>query len=144
MKHDAPLDDARLVQVARGLGERAADRLDVERAARGVVARWRAEPRHLAARPALIGIAPAWLRIAAALVLVVGGAVALGIWRGGARGLAAPTEIVDLSDLSAGELNELLSSVAETPGAEPVLPQDVGLDDLTASQLRVLLESLEA
>lgn len=143
MKNDAPLDDARLVQVARGLGERAADRLDVERAARGVVARWRAEPRH-PTRPALFGIAPAWLRIAAALVLVVGGAVALGIWRGGVRGLAAPTEIVDLSDLSAGELNELLSSVAETPGAEPVLPQDVGLDDLTASQLRVLLESLEA
>src|SRR5205814_1977877 len=86
---------------------------------------------------------PAWLKIAAALVVVAGaGVVARGVWP--ARpGAGAPVETVDLSDMSAPQLRELLRSV-EQPGApEPVSSQDVGLEDLSPAQLRALLASLE-
>src|SRR5256885_163728 len=69
-----------------------------------------------------------------------------GVWP--ARpGVTLPVETVDLSDMSAPQLRELLRSV-EQPGdeggaAEPVWSQDVGLEDLSPAQLRALLASLE-
>src|SRR2546429_8325117 len=70
MNDDATLHDDKLQEVARRLGARAAERLDVERTAQAVVARLRTEPR---AEIRVLGwIRPAWLRIAAVLVVVVG------------------------------------------------------------------------
>ena len=141
MKDDATLHDARLQELAQRLGTRAAERLDVERTAQAVVARLREEARG-PARPS-VWSQPAWLKIAAALVVVAGaGVVARAVWP--ARpGAAAPVETVDLSDMSAPQLRELLRSV-EQPGApEPVSSQDVGLEDLSPAQLRALLASLE-
>src|SRR5207247_3705514 len=70
MNDDATLQDDKLQEVARRLGARAAERLDVEGTAQAVVARLRTEPR---AEIRVLGwIRPAWLRIAAMLVLVVG------------------------------------------------------------------------
>jgi hypothetical protein len=144
MKDDAPLDDARLVHVARGLGSHAADRLDVEGVVRAVLGRWRAEPAPAARGPQL-GFAPVWLRIAAAFVIVVGGGLLVrAVWQGGAHDLAVPVEVVDLSDLSSGELNELLRTQAEPASAEPVSSLEVGLEDLSVPQLRVLLASIGA
>ena len=58
-------------------------------------------------------------------------------------GAPAPVETVDLGDMSAPQLRELLQSL-EQPGApEPVSSQDVGLEDLSPAQLRTLLASLE-
>ena len=58
-------------------------------------------------------------------------------------GAAAPVETVDLSDMSAPQLRELLRSVEQADAPEPVSSQDVGLDDLSPAQLRALLASLE-
>src|SRR5207245_7675618 len=73
MNDDATLHDDELQEVARRLGARAAERLDVEGTAQAVVARLRTEP---CAEMRVLGwIRPAWLRIAAMLVIVVGGGV---------------------------------------------------------------------
>ena len=141
MKDDATFHDAKLQELAQRLGARAAERLDVERTAQAVVARLHEEAR-APARPS-VWSQPAWLKIAAALVVVAGaGVVARGVWP--ARpGAPAPVETVDLSDISAPQLRELLRSF-EQPGApEPVSSQDVGLEDLSPAQLRTLLASLE-
>jgi hypothetical protein len=135
MNDDGTLHDAKLQDVARRLGARAAERLDVERTAQAVVARLRQQPRRSP---------PAWLKIAAALVIVAGaGVVARGVWPA-PSGAAAPVETVDLSDMSAQQLRELLRNVEQAGAPEPVLSQDVGLEDLSPAQLRTLLASLEA
>ena len=140
--HELP--DAKLQEIAQRLGARAAERLDVERTAEAVVARLRTEPR---AEVRVLGwIQPAWLRIAAVLLLLVGaGVVALNV-RGPHLTTPLPPASAggELSELSGDELRIVLEGL-EAPGAERqgVSPQDVGLEDLSASQLRALLESLE-
>ncbi len=144
MNDDATLHDDKLQEVARRLGARAAERLDVERTAQAVVERLRTEPR---ADVRVLGwIQPAWLRIAAVLVLVVGaGVVALNV-RSSQLTTSQPSASAggELSELSGDELRIVLAA-PEEPGAERqgVSPQDVGLEDLSAPQLRALLESLE-
>ena len=52
----------------------------------------------------------------------------------------------DLNDLSAAQLQELLQTVEQggaDQGGEAVSAQDVGLEDLSTSELRALLQSLE-
>ena len=138
------LSDAKLQEIAQRLGARAAERLDVERTAEAVVARLRAEPR---AEVRVLGwIQPAWLRIAAVLLLLIGaGVVALNV-RGPQPTTPLPPASAggELSELSGDELRIVLAALEE-PGAERqrVSPQDVGLEDLSAPQLRALLESLE-
>jgi hypothetical protein len=143
MNDDGTLHDAEVRDVAQRLGARAAARVDVERTAQAVVARLRAQQRTPRSRWAPTWSQPAWFKIAAALVIVAGaGLVARAMWA--PSGGAAPIETVDLSDMSAPQLRELLQSV-EQPGApEPVSSQDVGLEDLSPAQLRMLLAALEA
>ena len=144
MNDDATLHDAKLQEVARRLGAHAAERLDVERTAQAVVARLRTEPR---AQVRVLGwIQPAWLRIAAVLLLLVGaGVVALNV-RGPQPTTPLPPASAggELSELSGDELRIVLAALQE-PGAERqgVSLQDVGLEDLSALELRALLESLE-
>ena len=136
------MSDAKLQEVAQRLGARAAERLDVERAAQAVVDRLRTEP---GAEVRVGWIRPAWLRIAALLVMVVGaGVVALNVR---IPGFMPPVPSApaggELSELSGDELREVLESVAQLGGEQQaVSAQDVGLDELSASQLRALLESL--
>jgi len=144
MNDDGTLDDAGLREVARRLGVRAADRVDVERTAQAVVARLREEQRAPLRGGAWTWSQPVWLKIAAALVIVAGaGLVARGVWHA-PSGAAAPVEPADLSDMSAPQLRELLRSVGQPSTPEPVSSQDVGLEDLGPAQLRALLASLEA
>jgi hypothetical protein len=145
------LDDARLRRVAQQLGAAAAERLDVESTARGVLERLRREARR-PARP--WWLAPVWLRAAAAAAAVAALGVAGALLRGaGHRArdgdeLAAPAS-VELRELSADQLRELLQTVTAlaAPGAPAaaavVATQDVGLDDLAVPELRDLLQSLE-
>lgn len=142
--NDDTLHDGKLQEVARRLGARAADRLDVERTAQAVVARLRTEPR---ADIRVLGrIRPAWLRIAAALLMVVGaGVVALNVRIPLSTTPVPPaTASGELSELSGDELRAVLEAVGQ-PGGEQqeVSPQDLSLEDLSAPQLRALLESLE-
>ena len=144
MNDDATLHDDKLQEVARRLGTRAAERLDVERTAQAVVERLRTEPR---AEVRVLGwIQPAWLRIAAVLLLLVGaGVVALNV-RGPQPTTPLPPASAggELSELSGDELRIVLAALQE-PSAERqgVSPQDVGLEDLSALELRALLEWLE-
>ena len=135
-------DDARLQDIAKRLGAQAAERLDVERTARLVVERLRQQP---AARPAWIQIA--WLRIAAVLVIVVGGAFAVRqVWpRHEHRGDTAHFVADDLSDLSTDQLRDVLARLDETLDRRTtVLPEgSTDIDELDAQQLRVVLRSLE-
>ena len=144
MNDDAPLDDGKLQEVARRLGARAADRLDVERTAQAVVTRLRTEPR---ADIRVLGrIRPAWLRIAAALLMVVGaGVVALNVRVPlFTTPVPAATASGELSELSGDELRAVLEAVGQAGGEQQeVSPQDLSLEDLSAPQLRALLESLE-
>ncbi len=143
MNDDATVHDAKLREVARRLGARAAERLDVERTAQAVVGRLRTDPR---AEVRVLGwIRPGWLRIAALLVMVVGaGVVAVNVRIPGVMPpVPSATAGGELSELSGDELREVLESVAQLGGEQQaVSAQDVGLEELSASQLRALLESL--
>ncbi len=143
MNDDATLHDDKLHEVARRLGARAAERLDVERTAQAVVARLRTEPR---APVRVLGwTRPAWLRIAAVLVMVVGGGVVVrSLWHKPTTTTLAAAAGAELNDLSADQLRQVLEAVGEPGGdLETVSSQDVSLDDLSALELRALLESLE-
>jgi hypothetical protein len=146
MNDDATLHDARLQELARRLGTRASERLDVERIGQVVVERLRTEPR----AEVWVLMHPSWLRIAAALVILVGAGVAApSVWR--SWFIVPPPPPVataggELGDLSADQLRELLGAVGQgQPSGEQqtVSWQDVGLEDLSAPQLRALLVSLE-
>ena len=132
-------EDAKLHEGAQRLGAAAAERLDVERIAAAVVERLR-EPAPVA-RPAWTQ-AP-WLRIAAAVIVLAGGGALL-------RQILTPrvphtAHFVtdDLTDLSADQLRDVLSTLDETLDSVGTTPPESGLDDLDAQQLRTVLRSLE-
>jgi len=140
--NDHDVQDERLEAQARRLGARAAERLDVERTAAAVVRRLHEQP----AVTAVWWARPAWLRIAAAVVLLLGGGV---VYRG--VRVAAPASAVagweGLNRLSSDQLRALIQSldepllVVEEEGLAS--SQEAGLEDLSAGQLRELLSSLE-
>jgi hypothetical protein len=134
-------DDAKLQEIAKRLGARAAERLDVAQTARAVLERLREQP----AAPSA-WVQPAWLRIAAALVILVGGAVGLRqVWRGYGDDHAAHFVADDLRDLSADQLRDVLATLDETLTRDSTaLPDGSGdIDELDAQQLRAVLRSLE-
>ena len=138
-------DEAKLEAMAQRLGAQASERLNVERTAAAVIERLRAEPPN-ASRWSWIQ--PTWLRIAAALVLLVGGGLT------GRRILVQPGngggghEIAhfvrdDLTDLSADQLREVLSRLDETLDLGRIPTPEADLENLDAQQLRAVLRSLE-
>lgn len=134
------MDDRDLERMARDFGSRAADRIDVERVAAGVVARLREDHDTGRSRERRWWRSPAVLRIAAAVVVLAGGGlVARNVLDRGdaARGAVFPA----LVELSPAELLEIADSLSfETPVHEGVA---VGLQDLTEEQLRELLRLME-
>ena len=135
------LPDAKLQELAQRLGVRAAERLDVERTAQAVVTRLRETPR--ASVVTRLWMQPAWLKLAATVVLLLGaGAVTRGLWR--PPGSAAAGEAAAaLNELTTDQLQQLLEIVDQPTEAAPESPTDASLEDLTAPQLRELLRSLE-
>jgi hypothetical protein len=133
-------EDAKLHEVARRLGAAAADTLDVDRIAARVVERLRSEPA-AAARPSWIQ--PAWLRIAAALLVLVGGGLVLRQVWSPTTGHGAHFVTDDLSDLSADQLRDVLTTLDETLDLGGTTLPEADLDDLDAQQLRAVLRSLE-
>lgn len=137
---DANLQDAKLHEAAQRLGAQAAERLDVEATARGVLERLRAEPR----AEGWMWRGPVWLRVAAALLVLAGGAI---LARNTLQPPATPLAIssgADLSGLSPAELQELLAGMDQT--LNPAVSQADSFDDLdglTEEQVRAVLESLE-
>jgi len=140
-------EDAKLLEAARRLGTAAADKLDVDRIAARVVERLRSDTSS-EARPSWIQ--PAWLRIAAAVVIVVGGAVVVSQLTPGRRPGVSPAHAAhlvadDLSDLSADELQAVLASFDDLTTVDSVAVPESSNDlrELDAQQLRAVLRSLE-
>ncbi len=134
------LPDAELREVARRLGARAAERLDVEATAYVVLERLRETPPRV--RP--VWRRPAWLSLAAALVLLLGTGIAL---RTGHQAPPPPVSVVapagvDVNDLSPDQLREVLNAI-DQPMNNGTGSADAGLEDLSAPELRRLLHSLE-
>ncbi|HLQ59382.1 MAG TPA: hypothetical protein VK113_07700 [Gemmatimonadales bacterium] len=134
--------DARIESLAKRLGNEAAARLDVDATARKVVERLREQP----ARRAL-WIHQTWLRIAASLVIVVGGAVAIRHGQPARTDRAHDAHFVadDLRDLSTDELRDVLAGFDEMVGSSTVAVPEGSTDlrELDAHQLRAVLRSLE-
>jgi len=140
VNQDAKSRDAKLLDAAQRLGVAAAERLDVERVAAAVVERLRAEPAG-AMRPAWLQ--PAWLRIAAAVVVLVGGGLVWQTMKNPTPSHVAHFVTDDLSDLSAAQLQDVLNTLDETLDSGSTTLPDSDLEDLDAQQLQAVLRSLE-
>jgi len=144
VKPDEQLQDAKLQEVARRLGAQAADRLDVERTARAVLARLRDEPRAMGGGGSWVWRQPAWLRVAAAVVvLVTGGLVTRAVLVERGPTDAGHYVAEDLSDLSTTQLQQLLSTLDQTLDPSAPAAPEPSLDQLTEDELRAMLRSLE-
>jgi len=133
------LQDGKLQELAQRLGARAAERLNVEVTAAAVLRRLREREQQ---RP-LRWQQPAWLRAAAAVVLIAGGVVL-------ARSIGPtlpvhPAHYVaeDLNGLSATELRDVLNGLDQTLQQNGPARSDAGLDELSPEQLKTVLRSLE-
>jgi hypothetical protein len=134
--------DDELERLAQRLGARAAEQLDVERVADAVVVRLRQRPASPLRR--WVGQAPAWLRIAAGAVLILGVGI---VARGGRRDRPPVAAVMvplseDLSGLSAAQLREAIAALDQPLSDDGGVP-DTGLEGLTTDELRALLRSLE-
>jgi hypothetical protein len=131
------MNEERLNELARTLGTRASERVDVESTARRVVERLREQPAH---QPP-IWVRATWLRIAASVVILVGGAITLRqVWPGtGSDDHVTHFIADDLRDLSTDELRTLLTSFDEIIGESGVPDSTSDLQELDAQQLRELL-----
>ena len=133
-------EDAKLHSAARQLGAAAAERIDVERIATAVVQRLREQP-VATGRPAWMQ--PAWLRIAAVLLVLVGGG--LMVRQFGRPQVAHGAHFVtdDLTDLNVDQLRDVLNTLDETLNLGSTTLPDGDLEDLDAQQLQAVLRSLE-
>ena len=127
------MKEDKLMQAAQQLGARAADRLDVNATARKVVARLREAP---VRRP--VWVHATWLRIAAAIMVLAGGAVALSRWPTDTDDHVAHFIADDLRGLSDDELRTLLTSLDQIVD-ESALDSTSDLQELDAQELRELL-----
>lgn len=129
------MNEEKLIQAAQQLGARAAERIDVDAAARKVVERLREQPVQRTT-----WVQSTWLRIAAAVVLVVAGGL-------GVKSLIpdpespVPMHLIadDLRDLSTDELQTLLTSFDQILDESVVPDSTADLPELDTQQLRELL-----
>jgi hypothetical protein len=127
---------------AKRLGEQEAERLDVERVVARVTQRLRSGEQ-VAEVSRFVQVR--WLRIAATVVVLVGGGLVVrDALQNGEPAAAATFVADDLTDLSTDELQQILGTLDEivTPDSTAVLEGE-DLNGLNAEQLRALLRSLE-
>ncbi|HET8713835.1 MAG TPA: hypothetical protein VFM23_09170 [Gemmatimonadales bacterium] len=130
------MNEDQLIQAARQLGARAAERLDVQATARQVLQRLREQPVRKS------WIHERWLRVAALVVVLLGAAFALRQLRPSSGESHQATHFIadDLTDLSTDELQMVLTSFDQIV-AESVVPDSTSdLQELDAQQLRRLLQ----
>ena len=135
-------DEAKLEAMAQRLGAKAAERVNVERTAAVVLERLRTEPQS----SRWSWTQSRWLRVAAALVVLVGaGMLGRRLLVGPGTGDHAVAHFVadDLNELSTAELQQVLSTLDETLDLGGTTLPDADLEDLDAQQLRAVLRTLE-
>jgi hypothetical protein len=130
------VNEHELERLAAQLGERQAERLDVEAVAGAVAERLRQAPEASGIR----WVAPEWLRVAATLVMLLGAGAVL------QRLNPAPAQqytLEDLNDLTTSELAQMLATLESTLADDDHDATSLELEDLTPAQLQTLLRSLE-
>src|ERR1051326_6349953 len=137
------MKEARSKELARKRGTRAAGRLNVAETGQRVVERLRERPVRRS-----WWVQQTWLRVAAALVVVVGGGLVLRqLTPGTSTGVSQHAHLVadDLGDLSTDELRDVLSSFDQIVSSDSVAVPDSTTDlrQLDPQQLRAVLRSLE-
>ena len=133
------MNDSELERIAARLGDRAAARLDVDQTAAAVLSRLRTRERAVS-----WSTGPILLRLAAAVVLAVGGGLyGYRLFSGStAPGTAvANVEVPALQALASNELEEVLDSLSTDAPASEVIA--VGLQNLNNDQLTELLRQME-
>ncbi len=134
-------DDMKLVILAKRLGAAAAERLDVGATARTVVAELRRQP-----APRRRWIEVHWMRVAAAVVVLLGGGLIVRQTVTVPDVNEHPNHLVadDLGDLSTDQLKDVLDRFDEIVGSTtPLLDSSSDLRELNDEQLRSVLRSLE-
>ena len=131
------MNEHELERLAQQLGHQAAERLDVEATARAVVDRLREPAKREGWTP------PEWLRVAAAVTLLLGTGITL--QRVGTPGTppAASYGLEDLGELTTAELEQVLATLDRTLSTDESDAGEVNLETLTPAQLQALLQSLE-
>jgi len=131
------MNEEKLIHAAKQLGASAAERLDVEATARKVLERLRAQP-----APRTVWTRTMWLRMAAAVVLVVGGVFAVArVTPERGSGAHHPDLIADeLRDLSTDDLRTLLTSFDQIIDESVVPDSTADLPELDTQALRELLK----
>ena len=137
-QHD--IEDPRLQELARTLGVRAAERLDVERTAAAVLAGLRRPAR---TRRWIVWTEVAWVRAAAMVVLLVGIGIVMQPRTERVRTAWDDAPAGAVQDLSADQLTRVLDELDQPVDVTVPAPEDAGLEDLSEPQLRALLKSLE-
>lgn len=135
-------EDARLHEAVRRLGQAAAGKVDVDRMAVAVVERLRSDASRATGR-AWGSIRPTWLRMAAAVLVLAGGGLVVRQMGGPTTAHGAHFVTDDLTDLSADQLQDMLSTLDETLELGSTTLPEADLDDLDAQQLQAVLRSLE-
>jgi hypothetical protein len=137
-QHD--IEDPQLQELARKLGVRAAERLDVERMTQAVLSQLRLPRRE---RTWLVWTQVAWVRAAAMVVLLVG----IGfVMQPSVESVRTPWDEAPagaVQDLSADQLTRVLDELNQPVDLTVPPPEDAGVEDLSEPQLRALLKSLE-
>lgn len=135
------MNEERIEQLAKQLGARAAERLDVNATARQVAARLHEQPVQRT-----VWVQQTWLRIAAALVIVLGGALAVRQIVPVRTPSGHPAHLIadDLNDLSNDQLRDVLTSFDEILNTDSVtVPDTTDWRELDSQQLREVLRALE-
>ncbi len=129
------MNDQQLERQAAQLGREASREIDPERVAERVLERLRREPH---SRPGWWR-RPGWLRIAAAVMLVVvGGVVTRSVMNQDQTAVGDLAVLPELEVLTDGELVQVLDSlILDVSNYEVVMP---GLEDLNETELQTLLE----
>ena len=125
------MNEEKLIQAAKQLGARAAERIDVEATARKVLERLREQP-----APRISWIRQSWVRIAAMVIVLVGGVL---VFAPGPDQEPAHFVADDLRDLSTDELRSLLTSFDQILDESVVPDSTADLPELDTQQLRELL-----
>jgi len=141
------LHDEDLRQAARRVGHAAAERLDLEKTAQAVLARLRAGDSP--ARSPMHWLAPAWMRAAAVVVLMIGAGILIGRETNGTRSPRTAATIAvaasgELSDFTPGQLQDVMAGLEEPVEiTSPVHAGEAGVEDLSEPQLQSLLKAME-
>lgn len=134
------IEDPKLQELARRLGVKAGERLDVERMAQSVLAGLRRPARE---RTWLVWTEVAWVRAAAMVVLLLGTGILLQTRAAPVRHAWGDPPVGSVQELSADQLTQVLDELDQPVDVTVPAPEDAGLEDLSEPQLRALLKSLE-